>query len=314
MQTAQQATQQQTQQPESSLTQQQQQVQEMTPEQKRAELFKKVGSFKKETNNQNPSPQTEEGKFDFKEYQAILEQVKDPNQRAVIEKAYKSFEAGYNKKFQSLAEQRKEFESKQKEFESKLQQMQQNPNRQWTADEVRKLVNDPTFVQAAKMVAEEGNPTNSGMSDDEWSSLSDSEKLRFRDLQNRLAELESKNMQESMQRKNMELDSQLKEKYPNYDPVAIDTLTAELLSGKYQATREDLYKARFHDDNVANAYELGRQEALREIQEKNNASSFRGNSVNGSIEVKAEPGERTESVFSRIARQRLAEAGNNIRK
>lgn len=286
----------------------------------KASIFKQVTGFKaavkEQNNNQTPNPGNgEEGKFDFKEYQTILDSIKDPNQKVVLEKAYKSFEAGYNKKFQSLAEQRKDFEARQKDFEVKLQQAsQQNFNRQWTAEEVKKLVNDPTFVQAAKMVAEEGNPQNSGFTDDEWSSLSDTEKVALKAMQEKVNSLEKQNQLEAIKRINMEEDSKLREEYQNYDPQVIDTLTADILAGKVKITRESIYKAAFHDENIQKAVEFGRQLEREELSKKNNASSFVGNRVNGAIDIKAEPGERTESVFARIARQRLSEAGNNIRK
>lgn len=282
-------------------------------------LFQRVGSFKKETpvesESQTPNQASEGDKFDFKEYQATLASIKDPSVKMQLEKAYKSFESGYNKKFQSLAEERKSYETKQKEFELKLQQAQQPQQRQWTPEEVRKLVNDPTFVQAAQVIAQEQAPAESGMTDQEWSSLSDTERQQFSMLQRKVAELENKTFQETIQRKNAELDSQLKTKYPNYQPEAIDTLTADLIAGKVQATREHLYKVQYHDENVNNAYELGRQDALRELKDKSNSSSFTGGRVNANVGEKPETGESSKNFFMRIAQRNLeASNGQNIRK
>ena len=104
-------------------------------------------------------------------------------------------------------------------------------------------------------------------------------------------------------------DEQLKTKYANYDPSAVDVITSELLTGKRQATREDLFRAIDYENAVKRAYELGKADSAVDKQEKINASSYDGIST-GKPATDLPVAAKNESTISYFGK--LVE--NNIRK
>src|SRR3990167_1807234 len=100
-------------------------------------------------------------------YREDLEKITDPAVKAIAEKALKDFESGYNKKFQTLAQQRKELE----DMKSKISI--------WTPQRLQEELKNPAFVQAMQILQQQAPPSNFEGSADEWSAMSPQEKQRM---------------------------------------------------------------------------------------------------------------------------------------
>ena len=238
----------------------------------------------------NGVPIIEEPKFDVND----IEKITDPQAKEQALRAYKSFQRGFNAKFQELADLRKKLE------------VTQQPTT-WTKDRIRQELNKPDFIQASQEVLQEQNPPQSGMTDTEWSSLTTNEKKQWQGMQQEIANLkQQQNQQQILQNFKMQ-DETLKTKYANYDPNAVDIITSELLTGKRQATREDLHKAIDYDNAVNRAYQLGLQDGGLNKTDKQNASAYDGISTGKpatDIPV-AEKNESTNSFFGRLVQNNL---------
>ena len=208
-----------------------------------------------------------------------------------LKKYYQSMLTDYQKKTTELSEQRKQVE---------LQKASAN----WTPERIQQLMNDPQFVQAAQQVAATQNPPNSGLTDQEYSALTDKEKAQLNSMQSELQQMRLQNYQ--MQQRQQ--DEQLKSKYANYAPDIVDTTIHKLVSNQVAATREDIWKVVDYNDAVQRAYELGRQDRIAENNEKQQSLSFEG--VNATPQSKVpepEKGESGPNFFKRLANLRLAE-------
>ena len=244
-------------------------------EEQKPDLLKRVTSFKPV---EQPKPATNEFGLTQEDYEKVKT---DPT----LSKFYKSLEAGAGKKFQEAAEIRKNAEAKLAEISN------------WTPERVQQLLNDKNFVASAQRVAEQIAPQNSGLSNEQWSALSDSDKAKFAAL-----ELKTNQMEQLLQRERQSKeDESLKNKYADYKPDIVDTTISKLLNGEYRASREDIWKVINHDTNVEKAYKLGLQDASLEIKDKVGASSFTGTSTTTPSE-KIEPnkGESNREFFRRI--------------
>jgi hypothetical protein len=209
-----------------------------------------------------------------------------------LSKFYKSMQADYIRKTQNLSEKEKEVE--------KIKQQSAN----WTPERIQQLMNDPQFVQAAQQVAATKNPPNSGLTDDEYSALTDKEKAQLSNMQQQLHQMQLQNWQ--MQQKQQ--DEQLKGKYANYAPDIVDTTVSKLIRGEVQANREYIWKAMDYEDAVNRAYQLGLQDRATQLNEKQNATSVEGFSATPQSEVpKQEQNESNNNYFKRLAQRRLAE-------
>jgi hypothetical protein len=235
----------------------------------------------------------EEPKFDIND----IEKITDPVAKEQALRAYKSFQRGFNEKYQELATLRKDLETIK------------NQNTQWTPDRIKQELNKPDFIQASQTVLQEQNPPNSGMNDTEWSSLTVNEKKQWQGMQQELASLKQQQNNQQILQNFKQQDETLKTKYANYDPQAVDVITNELLTGKRLATREDLFRSLDYENAVKRAYELGKQDGNVDKIEKTNASSYDGLSTGKpatDIPV-PEKNESTNSFFGRLVE-------NNIRK
>jgi len=173
------------------------------------------------------------------------------------ETAYKSFEKGFQKKFQDLAELKKTLESSVAHSSS------------WTTEKIQSLLQDPSFVSAAQGVLGQSNQNFSG-DDDGYSALSDTDKREITEVkrQNHML-LQQQNLLLMKQQ-----DEMLKSKFPNYKPEAVDTITADLLQGKVKNTREYIWKAYDYEEGINRAYQLGMQDARQNLNENIQGASF----------------------------------------
>ena len=203
-----------------------------------------------------------------------------------LSKFYKSMQSGYIKKTQEVAEERK-----------KISQPQS-----WTTERLQQEMNKPDFIQAAQPLLQ--NPQGSGLTNEEYSTLTQTEKAQLTESIQRSRNLEGQLWQ--MQQKAQ--DDQLSKIYGNYNPQVVDSTIQKLVKGEIKADREVIYKALYHDENVKNAYELGKQDALSGLKEKQQASSPEGFSATPLSEVPVKlPKESDRAYFKRLGERRLAE-------
>jgi len=233
--------------------------QEVKPE---VDLVSQVSGFKPEVKEEQKIQDSEE-KFNSQELQSEIDKIKDPTLKAQIEGLRKSLQRGYNDKFQTIAEMRKDMER------------QLTETNLWTPEKIQRLLNDQNFVQAAQSVMQAQNPTNSGKSDEEWSTLTDTEKQRILDLQNEIFILKQQNQQNS----NAQQDEMLKARYANYNPQLVSKLKDDLINNRVRATNEHLWKVLDYDDGIKRAIEFGRKmERDLKMEKVNNFSYEPGSS------------------------------------
>ena len=230
----------------------------------------------------------EEPKFDIND----IDKIQDPQAKEQALKAYKSFQRGFNQKFQELAELRKNMEARTQQEKSA-----------WTPDKVQQLLNDPQFVQSAQQVASQQNPPNSGLTDQEYSALTDKEKAQLNGMQQELNQMKLQNWQ--MQQRQQ--DELLKQKYANYASDIVDTTIHKLVNNQIIATREDLWKVVDYNDAVQRAYQLGKQDRALENNEKQQSLSTEGFNATPQNKVEPEKNESSQGFWKRIAQQRMAE-------
>ena len=250
--------------------------QEANQQQKEVDLVTKVSQVK-----------VEEKKDDATFNLNDIEKIEDPQAKEYAQKAYKSLQGDYTRKYQALAEERKAWEAKKAESDN------------WTTDRVQSLLNDPKFVQAAQSVVTQGSQT------DEYSALSDAEKKQIREAK----EVANKALLQNAQLLKQQQYELLKNKYANFDANSMDILTAEILSQKRQIQYEDIWKSKDYDDAVKRAYELGRQDRKLENQEKATSMSIEGvtqQATEGAVDKKE--GETDKQWFIRNALNRFTKS------
>jgi len=218
-----------------------------------------------------------------------IENIKDPEAKAYAEKAYKSFEKGYQQKYQEIAELRKKYETED--------------TSNWTPEKIRSLTQDPKFVSAAQEVM---SAQNAGLTEDEYSALTDTEKAQFKNMQQQINNMTQQNQALVTQQQ----DEGLKSKYSNYDSEAVNTAVSGLIAGKVVNTREWIHRALDYEDGIKRAYQLGLEDRKLDMGEKTNSISVEGNTnIQPSGEpLKREEGESPVEFFKRLGQKRLAES------
>jgi hypothetical protein len=255
-------------------------------EPKKEDLISRVSKFKPEA----PIKKEEANPFGLskEDYDRVQN---DPT----LSKFYKSMQSDYIKKTQEAAEVKRQAEEIKKQSQS------------WTKERLQGEINKPDFIQAAQQYASEMNPPNSGLTDQEYSALTDKEKAQLSEMRQQVNQLQTQNWQ--MHQKQQ--DEQLKGKYANYAPDIVDTTITRLVNKEAIATREDIWKVVDYENAVQRAYELGKQDRITETNEKQQSASYDGFNATPKTEApKIEQGESNSKYFQRIARERLREAGN----
>ena len=247
------------------------------PEVKQEDLITRVSKTKPEVKEEHTNP-FGLSKDDYDKVQ------NDPT----LSKFYKSMQSDYIKKTQEVAEEKK-----------KLAQPQP-----WTIERLQQEISKPDFIQAAQVVSSMKNPNGSGLSDAEYSTLTQTEKAQLQESIQRSKNLEGQLFQ--MQQKQQ--DDVLSQKYGNYAPDIVDRTISQLVRGEIKADREVIYKALYHDENVRNAYELGKKDAQQGLKEKQQASSPEGfNAIPLNEPLPRIQGENDRAYFKRIGERRLSE-------
>ena len=267
-------------------------VENLEVQEPKPNLLQRVSSYK-ETPKQEEVAPTDDVDFDVNE----INNIENPAAREYAMKAYKSMQRGFGKKLQERSELAKKVE---------LLESAVNDTKSWTPEKIQSLLNDQGFVQAAQSVYQ-----HQSQDTDEYSALSEAEQREITQLKTKIASLEQNNWQSVK----VQQDEKLKSTYVNYNPVAIDTLTADLLQNKVQATREDLWKVIDYEPGIKRAYELGRQDEREGITEKANSLSVEGVSTSrNDSPLERKEGESSGELFKRVALKNLARiAGQQTR-
>lgn len=231
--------------------------------------------------------------FDRNQWNEMLQKLPE-DQRQQLEAAYKSLQRGANDKFQKASERLKQAESLVKQ--------------PWTTDRINQLLTDPEFVQAAQAYTQaqaiSQNPQSSGLSNEEWSALSENEKRQFHQVIQNQQHIQNQMTSMLLAQE----DERLQERYKNYDPTQVKQLRTDLLKGNIQATSEHLWKVIDYDSAIQRAYELGRQDRAADFQEKQNASSVGVTGLNvtqaNDVPVR-QPNQSTVEHFKQIAMRNI---------
>lgn len=243
------------------------------------------------TPKESPAPAKETN------YREDLDKITDPAVKAIAEKAIKDFESGYNKKFQTLAQQRKELEDMKAQIST------------WTPQRLQEELKNPAFVQAMQILQQQAPPSTFDGSQEEWSGLSDSEKQRLKNAENETQSLKSQ-MNKMLQAQE---DEETKKLYPDFEPQIVDEAIEGLRTGKITASRADIWKVVNHDKNVEKGYQFGYEDGYKKALEKLNGTSILPG--NGSIQSADEvPDEVRKGGFSSIALWRLSKSKNGSKK
>lgn len=225
-----------------------------------------------------------------------IEKIADPMAKKIVQDLYKQIQKGAQDKFKQAADLKKTYEQKMAEVSS------------WSPQRLQQELNRPDFVQAMQVLQQQSAPQNWQGSPEEWSALSPQEQHAFSGMQQAL----TSQQQQLTKMLQAQEDEKLKSAYPDYNPELVNKFTEDLLKGNYQATREDIWKVYNHDQNVARAYELGRQDGATKQQDKNNGASLNGGfSVTNGNDL---PPGVDKKNFVAIAQYRLAEAKKKLNK
>jgi len=230
-------------------------------------------------------------------YREDLDKITDPTVKAIAEKAIKDFESGYNKKFQTLAEQRKQLESMQQEIST------------WTPQRLQKELANPAFVQAMQILQQQAPPQDWQGSAEEWSGMSESDKRQMQAMRQEQQSLQA----QLAAMKQKEEDTEIKKLYPDYEPQVVEEAIEGLRTGQITASRADIWKVVNHDKNVEKGYQFGYEDGYKKALEKLNGNSILPN--NGSVTNADEvPEDVRKGGFSSIAMWRLNRSKNGAKK
>lgn len=262
----------------------------VTPE---PDLVTKVSQFRKESEQtfQKKELTPEEIAGTWKKYDRIT----DEKLRNELIEADKKNTGEFTKRSQELSRLREENESLRKRTSD------------WSPERIqRELLNNPQFLQAAQQIAAPptSNPANSGLTNEEFSALTDREKQEMSVMKQQVNLLQQANYQARVSQE----DAQLQTKYADYNPQEINELWNDLSTGRVQATREHLYIIKNHHSLVEAAYKYGIQQAKQLNQERANGITNSGMQTQDSSGLPVrEKGERDESFFVKLAQFRLSQ-------
>lgn len=251
------------------------------------DLITKVAQFKK--------PVTTVQDNTYKDF----DEITDVKAKEIAINRDKARQADYTRKTQELAQQKKEFE----DFKEK--------SKNWTTERIqRELLENPQFLQTAQQLQGQ-NPPNSGLTDEQFSTLTESEKAKLAQVDSMKSQIDQLTQSNLQARINVEIaqtDAQLTNKFSDYNPVEINSATETLGKMNLSNIREYVYKATKHDEHVAAAYELGKQEALQFNKEKQSAIGLNGFETSESTgALPRNKGESDQAWMARNALNRLSQ-------
>lgn len=252
----------------------------------------------KKSEDKPPIADTLDEAFDYKE----IDNIKDPVAKEVFWKAYKSMQRTVSKVTQNVANEKKSLDTIEQDYKRKISEMST-----WSPERLKAEMNKADFIASAQTIM--GNQTQSN---NDNSLLTPEEQARIKNTENELIKLKQMQEQTFAQQQALNIqkqDEEFKSKYANYDPKAIDTITKDMLEGRAQVTREHVYKAYYHDENVKRAYELGRQDERNNIKGRVESASVvtSNGAVTQPSTITKNENESSLSLFRRIGQKNLAE-------
>lgn len=249
-----------------------------------ADILKKAGSKPQETTTQTTD--------DIVYNSSDIDKIADPMAKKIVQDLYKQIQKGAQDKFKQAADLRKEAEAKLAQAST------------WSPQRLQQELNRPDFVMAMQALQQQSAPQHWTGSPEEWSALSPQEQQQFQGLQQAVM---SQQQQLTKMLQGQE-DEKLKSAYPDYDSTVVDKFTEDLIQGRYQATREDVWKVYNHDQNVTRAYEMGIKDGLAKAQDKNNSPNLNRAGSYTVTQGNELPPEVNKKSFVEIARYRLSQA------
>lgn len=263
-------------------------VEPSTPE----NIISRVTNLKKEEIPNQPVSPVKEGTEVFFN-RDDLTKIKTPEEAvAYAEAAYKSMEKGYQVKFQDLATERKSFETKQ------------TAPKEYTKASIQEMVNDPKFIQAAEALKADINPTGGVISNEEWSTLTDTEKADIKETKGQVTQLIQENNRMKLEQQHKDMEG----KYSTYDRKNVMDLYNSMAKGETTITTEGFHKYIDYEAAIKRGYDLGRQDERNGIQEKHDASTpvTTSTTITPSDKIERMEGEPSVAYFARCAKTRLA--------
>lgn len=225
----------------------------------------------------------------FKEFDDVTDPVL---KQKLIDRA-KSLQADYTKKTQALSVERQDLQKQLKDMEN------------WTPEKVQNyLLKNPSFLQAAQVVASQPqNPAGSGLTDEQYSALTTTEKNQLLEMNRQIGELRQQNFTSAMGQK----DALLQTKYGDYDALRVNEGIQNLSRINPIDIREHVYKAIYHDDHVQAAYEMGRKEGQGLNTQRTQAVAASNGVVTmpASDIPKKDKNETDVNYFARLAQRRI---------
>lgn len=254
------------------------------------DLLTKVAQFKKS----QPAQDNITNAPEQPEFEAIKDPVAREAAKQAVERMRRGMQSDYTRKLEeakSLVEQSKT----------------------WTPQRIQQeLLSNPDFLQAAQMVAGNQapqNPVNSGLTDEQFSALTDREKSELASLKSEVSQLKQNNVNQAIQKEITYKDAELKVKYPDYNPAVVDQAMDKLGKMSYADVREYVYKAITHDETVKSVYEMAKSELKSLNQEKINAITPSGSTaINTDAIPTREKGESDQAFFLKLGQFRLAQS------
>ena len=243
-----------------------------TPEVKTEDLVARVSQVKPP----EVARQEIDEKFNINDLDAQIEKLPDPALKEQVLGLKKSLLKGENQKYQEIANLRKQYEQELAKTNT------------WTPDKVQGLLQNQDFVKAAQSIV--GNPQES------TSMLSEQERTLIEQNNQKVNML----MQQNERLMQVQQDSQLKQRYANYDAQVVDQTFNDMLQGRVQATREHLWKVIDYENAVKRAYDLGLQDRNIQNQERvKGMTTMTGTNMPQPSGVERQKGETTQAFLLR---------------
>jgi hypothetical protein len=225
-----------------------------------------------------------------------FDDITDPAIRQKMIDREKQRQADYTRKTQEVAREREEVNQQLKDMQS------------WDESKIQRyLLNNPSFMQAAQRLSQQPqNPAGSGLTDEQFSALTQTEKNQLFEMNRQIGELRQQNFVSAISQK----DSHLQTKYGDYDSIKVNEGIQSLAKINPIDIREHVYKAIYHDDHVRAAYEEGKKYRDNLNQQRTQAVTTTNgvNMMPASDTPKKEKGENDINYFSRLAQRRIDQA------
>lgn len=227
-----------------------------------------------------------------------LDDVKDPVAKQILEKKLAEANAAIAKTFGEVG-------ADKAKVLQEVDRLKAEMTKPWTPQRLQEELRRQDFVQSAQQLQASVAPPGWEGTHDEWSALNTSEKQQFQNLVTNQSHL-TQQMATLLQ---SQVDSVLKTKYPDYDPVSVDDFIRKASAGQIppDQIREFVHKAMNAERWVKQAYGFAMQDKAVNLQEKINGSTTMGITASLTQEKPTKAaGESDRTFFSRLGKWNLA--------